>query len=72
MNNAVVPEVEALLKAYCIDVCVFGHLHGEEAERFRPVRKKSIKYVLASADNVDFQPVKIYDKQYIRDKLRNN
>lgn len=72
LNNEVIPEIDALLKAHRIDYCVFGHLHGEEAARFRPGEKNLIKYALASADNVDFRPVKIYNNQYIHDNIRNN
>lgn len=71
-ENKIIPELEKLLLAHRINYCVFGHLHGQEAARFQSREKKRIKYVLASADNVDFQPIKIYNKKYIRDNIRNN
>ena len=61
------PEVAALLEKYRVDLCVFGHLHGEEAARFRSIEKNNIKYVLASADYIDFSPLAVYNYQYNHD-----
>ena len=62
-----VPEVAALLETHRIDCCVFGHLHGAEAERFRSIEKNNIKYVLASADHIDFSPLALYNGEYNHD-----
>ena len=61
------PEVAVLLEKYRVDLCVFGHLHGEEAARFRSIEKNNIKYVLASADYIDFSPLAVYNYQYNHD-----
>ena len=63
-DQGLVPEIEALLKEYKISTCVFGHLHGLEANRFQSIELNNIKYILASADNIDFRPLKIYNKQH--------
>ncbi len=65
-------EMAALLERYQVDVCVFGHLHGQEAAQFRAIEKNNVKYVLASADYVDFSPLPLYNYQYIHDRIRYN
>lgn len=67
LNGEPVPEVAALLAEYRVNLCVFGHLHGDEAAQFRSIEKNNIKYVLASADNIDFSPLAIYNYQYNHD-----
>lgn len=66
------PTIAAMLEAHRIDCCVFGHLHGEDAAQFRSIEKNNIKYVLASADNIDFSPLAIYNYQYNHDPIGND
>ncbi len=44
-----------------IDICVFGHLHGAEASRFKDCTINNTKFMLVSADYLDFSPEKIYN-----------
>lgn len=66
-DNGLAPEVSGMLEAAQVNLCAFGHLHGREADRFRSIEKNNIKYVLASADNIDFSPLEIYNYQYNHD-----
>ena len=66
------PVVSELLASYGVNYCVFGHLHGEEAAQFQSIEKNNIKYALASADNVDFSPLEIYNYQYNHDLTGND
>ncbi|MEE0511203.1 MAG: metallophosphoesterase [Peptococcaceae bacterium] len=66
------PTMAALLERYHVNCCVFGHLHGEEAAQFQSIEKNNIKYMLASADNVDFSPLSIYNYQYNHDYSGND
>ncbi|MDO4280276.1 MAG: metallophosphoesterase [Peptococcaceae bacterium] len=60
-------EVSSILERHGVNLCVFGHWHGQEAEKYQTFEKNGIKYVLVSADNVDFSPVEIYNDGYIHD-----
>lgn len=71
-DGKLVAEVATLLEAHRVNLCVFGHLHGQEAEQFRSIEKNNIKYVLASADIVDFSPLAIYNYQYNHDYIGND
>ena len=66
------PEVAAILERHRVDLCVFGHLHGEEAAQFRSIEKNNVKYVLASADHIDFSPLALYNYQYNHDSIGND
>ena len=52
-------KVSKLLEENKIDKCVFGHLHNlkENVKMFG--EKNNIKYILASADYINFTPIKI-------------
>jgi len=52
-------KVSKLLEKYNIDICIFGHLHNLKKEKKMFGEKNSIKYILTSADFIDFDPVKI-------------
>lgn len=54
-------EFVQLLLAHDIDICVFGHLHGQEASKFQECTINKTKFVLVSADYLDFSPEKIYN-----------
>lgn len=62
-------ETVQLLESYGVDMCVFGHLHGEEAANFKDREKNGIKYHLVSADSLDFSPRCIYNCNYKTDKV---
>jgi len=49
-----------LLEKYHIDICVFGHLHHVNKSMQLFGEKNNIKYILASADYLDFMPIKIW------------
>lgn len=53
-------KASAILEAYQIDVCVFGHLHNLKKDCIlfsRPEHK--VKYILTSCDAIHFNPIKI-------------
>jgi uncharacterized protein len=49
----------ALIDAYPVDVCVYGHLHGESMKNAFNSTLNRTRYQLVSADNVDFTPLQI-------------
>jgi predicted phosphohydrolase len=53
-------EVTELLERYGVEVCVYGHLHGDGIRAgFEGVRN-GVRYKLVSADSVGFTPVEVY------------
>ena len=52
-------RASALLEKYDIDVCVFGHLHSVKPNSLPFGKARKVKYVLTSADYVEFHPVQI-------------
>lgn len=52
--------VQLLLESK-IDICVFGHLHGSEASKFKRCTIANTNFFLVSADYLDFSPEKIYN-----------
>lgn len=50
-----------LLIKYKINICVFGHLHGTDASKFKNCCINNIIFYLVSADYLDFCPIKIYN-----------
>ncbi|MDR3207977.1 MAG: hypothetical protein LBT60_06550, partial [Oscillospiraceae bacterium] len=52
-------EIVALLNAYGVKRCFYGHLHGPARDRAIEGDYRGIEYRLLSADHVDFTPVKI-------------
>lgn len=51
----------ALLEKYDVNICVFGHLHSVKTEAPLFGSKNGIQYHLASADYLNFIPLKIVD-----------
>ena len=49
-----------LIEKYQVDLCVFGHLHN--VKNIHPLfgEKKGTKYVLASCDYLNFDPIEVY------------
>lgn len=52
-------KTSALLEAYKIDICVFGHLHNVRKEALPFGTARGVQYVFASADYIDFIPQKL-------------
>lgn len=53
-------ELIELLENYQVNLCIYGHLHGEEAHANRIEGKKwGIDFRLVSADFLDFTPLRI-------------
>jgi len=53
-------EVTSLLERFDVDVCIYGHLHGDGiAAGFNGVRN-GIRYQLLSADSVGFAPLEVF------------
>lgn len=51
--------VTELLEKYHVKACVFGHLHNVRKESLPFGEKGGVRYILTSADYVDFTPVKV-------------
>ncbi|MEX0961611.1 MAG: metallophosphoesterase [Simkaniaceae bacterium] len=49
-----------ILEKYKIDTCVFGHLHNVKKEALPFGEKNQVRYILTSADYIDFKPIQIY------------
>ncbi len=52
-------KVSKLLEKHKIDICVFGHLHSVKKRKKLFGEKNNIKYIFASSDFLDFDPIKI-------------
>lgn len=50
-------SVSKLLEEYKIDFCVFGHLHQLDKSKKMFGEKNGVKYLLTSADYLDFNPL---------------
>ena len=59
-----------LLDEYSVDLCLFGHLHGGDANAFTNFNYKGKKIILTSADKLDFSPVKLYNEDVKYDNVR--
>ncbi len=49
----------ALLEEYAVEICIFGHIHGEGSHMAPPGRIKSAASHLVACDALNFQPKKI-------------
>lgn len=55
-------EIIELLISYNVDLCIYGHLHGEDSHQKRlPEKKWGINFQLVSADFLNFSPVLVSD-----------
>ncbi len=54
-------EVTRILEAHGVDIVVFGHLHRSAPTTFKNPfgEKKGIRYYLASADFISFEPIQL-------------
>lgn len=50
-------RTSAILEKYHVDICVFGHLHNVKSDIPLFGEHHGIKYILTSADYIDFKPV---------------
>jgi len=48
-----------ILEKFKVELCVFGHLHGEDHRLALRGRHNNVNYVFCAADAVDFTPVRI-------------
>ncbi|MEW6209668.1 MAG: metallophosphoesterase [Acidobacteriota bacterium] len=48
-----------LIDRYEADVCVYGHLHGEDIPKALTGLRRSTQYYLVSADSINFSPAEI-------------
>lgn len=59
-NNKKEPsEFINIMKKYRVDICVYGHLHGSGTKNAFTGTFEGIKFMLVSADYLNFTPVKI-------------
>lgn len=52
-------RTSAILEEFGINICVFGHLHNLTKEKLMFGEVRGIKYLLTSADFLDFHPLRI-------------
>lgn len=52
-------EVTELLERHGVEVCIYGHLHGDGIKAGFSGVRHGIRYQLLSADSVDFTPVEV-------------
>jgi predicted phosphohydrolase len=48
-----------ILKEYGVKTCIYGHIHGRANPSFRDETLDGIRFMLVSADFLDFEPVRI-------------
>ena len=52
-------RASAILEDFKIDLCVFGHLHNVFEGRLPFGTARGVRYIFASADYIDFRPIKL-------------
>lgn len=52
-------RASAILEAFHVDICVFGHLHSVRKDSLPFGSARGVRYVFASADYLDFHPILI-------------
>jgi predicted phosphohydrolase len=55
-------RASAILEAFQIDACVFGHLHNVRKKSLPFGQARGVKYIFSSCDYLDFVPLKIQFK----------
>lgn len=53
-------RTSALLEKYCVDTCVFGHLHNVKVDSLPFGTRNGVRYVLTACDAIGFTPVRLY------------
>jgi predicted phosphohydrolase len=59
-KGSICSEIIDMFKAYNVVECCYGHLHGEARRGAVAGMYDGVNYRLVSADNVDFEPVRIF------------
>lgn len=54
-------RASAILEDFKIDVCIFGHLHNVKPKSLELGTARGVRYVFASADYLNFTPIKIFE-----------
>ncbi|HEY5259996.1 MAG TPA: phosphoesterase, partial [Rhabdochlamydiaceae bacterium] len=54
-------RASAILEAYHIDYCIFGHLHNLKKGVSMFGEARGVRYYLTSCDYLDFTPIKILE-----------
>ena len=54
-----------ILRKYDVDICIYGHLHGEAHRYAVEGLVKGIDFRFVSADHLGFRPVQIFEKSTI-------
>lgn len=55
-------KTSTILEEFEIDICVFGHLHNVRPNSLPFGKARGVQYVFASADYLDFTPIKIFEE----------
>ncbi|MFD3155811.1 metallophosphoesterase [Haloimpatiens sp. FM7330] len=55
-------EMIKIFKEYKVEKVIYGHLHGPSLKRLFEGNIDGIKYIVTSADYLNFDPIKILDK----------
>jgi len=53
-------KASKILEEYDINICIFGHLHNLKKEKKLFGEKNNIRYILTSADYINFSPLEIF------------
>lgn len=59
MDDKRVEPLMDVLKAYGIERCYFGHVHGDRTGRFTDFTEDGVRFSLVSSDFLDFTPKKV-------------
>lgn len=54
-------DINKLLQKHLVDICLFGHIHYKDCNEFINIEYDKPKYMLVSADVLDFTPAKILE-----------
>ncbi len=54
-------RASAILEENKIDICIFGHLHNVRPNSLPMGEARGVRYIFASADYLDFTPIKVAD-----------
>ncbi len=52
-------EMTALMEKFNVDLCVFGHIHGEQGAAVNRFLLGSVEYQLVAADALGFKPLRL-------------
>ena len=69
LDEADESPVASLLESYPVQVCLYGHIHGDQQSAFAGVRK-GIRYMNTSMDRLDFNPLQVAEYEEATSVLR--